>query len=308
MKARFLLFFLCSMALLAGSAYADVIADFTNGNDNTTFVDAFHGIAGGGWSGPWEESNNGKGTVTNTADNSNPISGGGYYLSCKVEADGTDDDVRSGVGRNHGAGVDGTVPLQIIEFDYRLDEDVTGEGSTFNTYQDRYTIEDGPAGTSTPSSSATWQIFGYGGTGDYCPAGREMEWTFCDGTNSSSGSLTSATWADTDVPLVGGAVYHFTVYLDTVTQTWDATVSTTIDETEYSYDSNEDYPDGMGWRRNAIMGNYIHFTARTYDAGNVPDDVREFSVDNIRIIPEPSTLVLLCMGLLGLAAYGRRHR
>jgi len=110
-----------------------------------------------------------------------------------------------------------------------------------------------------------------------------MEWTFCSGTNHPNGNMSGATFADTNVPLVGGAVYHFSVFLDTVTETWDASVSTTIDTVEYSYNSTTDYPDGMGWRDSTINGSYAYFSSRTYHA----DDVRAFSVDGIKITPEP---------------------
>jgi len=145
MKTHILLV-LCGMVLLASPVWADVTADFTDGNDDETYVDAFHGIPGDGWTTPWEEnvgvhgSAGGNEIVTNTVTDTNPIfEAGNKYLSSTVDANG-ELDVRFAAARNHG-GIGRYTP-RTIEFTFRLDEDVDGEGSTFTVYQDRYMIFD----------------------------------------------------------------------------------------------------------------------------------------------------------------------
>jgi len=297
-----ILMVMCSVALLACPVSAEVIASFTDGNHDDTYVDAFHGIPGLGWTTAWEENMPASysGTATTRVvmpedDGYDPFCCGGPYLSSTVAADQGKNDVRYGVGREHGA-IDETVPQQHIEFCFRIDEEMDpDEGSTFTVYQDRYVIQDGPAGVNTPSSSATWQIFGYGGTGTYCPAGREGEWTFCDGTNSSSGNTSGAAWPDTNIKLVKGGVYEFAVDLYPDLGTWDCEVT----HVNADYSPNTFKETGMGWRDSTINGDYIYFISRTYAS----DDVRAFSVDCIEItaIPEPGAIILLAMGLATLA-------
>jgi len=269
MNMRILSAILCSGVLFASPVWADVTvtADFTDGNYDTDFVDAFHGIAGGGWTTPWVENYN---TTLYTATNT-------VLLSGDPSNQGVND-VRFAAAREHG-GIDLLAP-RTIEFTFRLDEDVTGTGSTFTDYQDRYMIFDSYGGANTASARATWSIFGYADTGTYCPEGRQMEWTFCSGTNHEIGNMDGATFADTNVPLVGGAIYNFSITLDTIAERWNASVSTTIDSVVYSYDSTTDYPTGMGWRNAYVAGNWLYFSSRTYGA----DDVRAFSVDGVSVV------------------------
>jgi len=290
---------LCGVGLLACPALAETVADFTGGNNNTTIVDAYEGIPGLGWTTPWEENYN---TLDYTATNTvlSPGDTGydelcdGPYLSSTVGAGTTATDVRFGVGREHGT-IDETVLQQHIEFCFRIDEDVDGEDSTFTEYQDRYVIEDGEAGVNTPSSHATWEIFGYGGEGTNCPAASVREWTFIDGNNSPSGSTTGVTWVDTDIKLVKGGVYEFAVDFYPALGTWDCEVT----HVNATYSPNTFKETGMGWRDSEINGDYIYFMSRTYGS----DDVRAFSVDCIEItaIPEPGAILLLVMGLAMLA-------
>lgn len=286
---------LCGVVFLAVPADADVVGNFTNGNDDTTYVDAYHGIAGDGWTTPWVENFNNATYGTATTGVVGPLDpghaelypGGGAYVSTSLAANAGVTNLQYALAREHG-GIGLNTPRQ-IEFYFRIDEDLTRAGwdevPFFGDNQaDRYQIFDGRAGASTAQSRSTWQIHGYSSSASpSCPEGCQMEWSFLNGGNSSTGSITPEMAVNTDVPLIGGATYYFRIDLNTHLGTWHGYVTTTVGGTTYSYDSKTDYPSGMGWRWNSDQGNWLYFSSRASSS----DDARGFSVDGIRVSPLP---------------------
>lgn len=288
MNVRILGFALCVLALVAVSAGADVVAEFTHGNDDATYVDAYHGIAGDGWTSPWVENFN---NVANGASTTGVVSttelyaGGGSYLSTALAASATTTNVQYALGREHAdVSMAGAQMMQSIEFYFRIDEDLTRVDELMqpifgSSATDRYQLFGGPAGANTASSGSTWQVHGYSVATGNCPVGCEKEWSFVNG--GGAGSLTPEMAVNTDVPLIGGANYYFKIGFRPNEKKWDGFVTTTVGGTTYSYDSRGDFPNGLGFRNNTGTDRWLYFSSRADD----DTDAREFSVDGVRIVP-----------------------
>ncbi|MBN2022677.1 MAG: PEP-CTERM sorting domain-containing protein [Pirellulales bacterium] len=289
MKCRTALALGCvALALGLARARADVTADFDSLN-SVLDVDAFPGIPGDGWSTEWREYVNATSpnivtTVVSegTAGYAPLFEGGGPYLSATIAENATDD-VRYALAREHASeGVDMTSPHR-IEFTIRIDEDVDSVLSTFTTYRDRYMIFDGPAGANTASSQSTWQVFAYAGAGNMAPENVVKEWSFLNGANSPSGTIDASMAVDTDVPIVTGGVYAFTIDNYPDAGLWSGSVA--MLGTGYSFSKK-----AMGWRDSQANGSYLYFSTRSSGLDDVPpdyipDDTRAFSLDAIRISP-----------------------
>jgi hypothetical protein len=286
-----LLLALCGAVLSAAPAGADVVANFTDGNDDATYVDAFHGIAGDGWATPWEENLNAAATLTTQVVSpgdsgySELYAGGGRYLSTVSTPDADETDIRYGLGRDHGG--DGGIPLGTpyhIEFTYRIDEDLTAgdwTGAFFgNDQADRYQMADGAAGNQLPASKAGWQIIGYASADSpNCPEGLEMEWSFVDGLGS--GSLAPEMAVNTDIAMVSGGVYHFSIDSYVEVKRWSCSVEYLNPEAGYT-GATQATQTNMGFRGTPV-GSYVYFSSRASNE----QDARAFSVDGISISALP---------------------
>ena len=95
--------FLAAFATGARTAQAQAVANFTGGNDTTAGgtatpgPDTYKGTAGNGWAGGYviNGNNSGGALLTATVASTNPLSGGGNYLS-----------LTDGAADNNDAGVD----------------------------------------------------------------------------------------------------------------------------------------------------------------------------------------------------------
>jgi hypothetical protein len=245
-----------------------VAAHFTDGNDDTTYVDAYHGIAGNGWRTPWSDQSTGA-PVTNhrvvmpgDLDFNEVKTGGGAYLSFSSEDQGGGS--TASVARNYRTTADPGIDWSqkhTIEFTVRIDEDVDDE-LLFTDDQDKYAIFDCSYAATETNPNNTWQITAKP-TGDL--AGN---WGVHDGSTSDMVS--------TGIALTTGGVYDFTIVVDPTNQSYDATIS---DGTS-TYDSTVLHPDGLLWRSSATeIGGYLCFAARNSDL----DDTRAFSLDGLVI-------------------------
>lgn len=283
---------LCGIALLAVPVQADIVANFTDGNDDVICVDAFHGIAGDGWANAWVENTNLSPTLTTqvvlpTDPGFNELTpGSGAYLSTLMTPAAGELDIRYGLGRDHGG--EGGIALGTpyhIEFTYRIDEDLTAtDGLGFpifgNDQADRYQMANGAEGNQLPASKSGWQILGYSSSDSpNCPEGLQMEWSFVNGIGD--GTLTPEMAVNTDVAMVGGGVYHFSLDVHADLSRWNCSVNYLNPQAGYTGATTATQT-GMGFR-GVPVGSYVFFSSRASDEY----DARAFSVDNINISSLP---------------------
>ncbi len=295
-----------SGVLPPGGLY-EVSAHFDGGNTDTV-VDAFTGMAGDGWGGGWtrvatvdDPLITGESKVIMPGDTgfAELAPGAGAYLSNTLSIDSTSTGrVQQSVTRDYVGGRPGIdfTKEHTISFLVRIDEDIDGALSTFDHFEDRYYLFDTVSKTAGPGSTTSWLISAFGASGSY--AGEEIvgEWSFYDGDND--GVLSGDNNVDTDMALVAGGVYEFTITIDPDAKTYDATVSDGTD----SFTA----PD-LGWRTSAnYVGGNITFANWGYGGG----DDRAFSLDSLVIsqVPEPSTAVMAVLAIVSLAGLGLRRR
>jgi len=272
-----------------------VEAHFAEGNTETE-VDGYLGKKGDGWKTPWIE------TAARATINASAVAGeiktgqGSPYL--KVEVPQTESGTGKGaVTRSYATtaapGIDWS-EKHTIEFTLRIDENMD-DGSTFTDFDDRYHVFDAPRVQAGTSTSCTWIITAYAAEGGYADAEVVGEWSFYDG-DGLGGGMDITRNINTDVPIVTGGVYDFTIVVDPDTRTYDATIS---------YNGGPPVTvEDLGWRTAATrIGGYLTFAGRS----DTTDDQRAFSLDAVRLIPEPSLLTLLAMGLI-VAVHRRQRR
>jgi len=284
---------LCLVLPLAGAAPGETIANFTDGNNDVDKVDAYHGVAGGGWRTAWRENTlvSGGGAITDSTQvvDANPIDGGGNYLHCQVTTTGVGTSACYATGRSFSDGVDVTKIFH-IDFTIRIDENMDG-GTTFDGYHDRYTMCDGDSVATSTHSNCSWEIFAHGAAGAQAHAGAVKQWAFYDGDNNGSFNGADPTkMLSTGIALTTGGVYDFSVTVDPVSKTWSGSVS---DGTNTWSHSN------MGWRTSGSLTTHIYFESKAGPGS----DTRIWSVDSISIVnvPEPCSAVLLAIGVATLA-------
>jgi len=255
-----------------------VAARFTGGGSDaapvTDVVDAYVGMPGDGWATAWEKATL-RADATVAVSTASPVKSGGEYLS--VSAVGTTEATmgRAVVARDYkttdAPGIDWSAE-HTIKFTVRIDETTIGdpEFDTFTAFDDRYLMFDASGLQSGPSEAATWMITAYAAEGDYAGAEVVGQWSFYDGQRDD-GAMNGALNVDTDVDIVAGGVYDFTIVVDPETRSYNATVSDGV----HSFTAND-----LGWRTSAAdVGGYLHFGTRQSDE----IDVRAFSLDDLVI-------------------------
>ncbi|MBN1589183.1 MAG: PEP-CTERM sorting domain-containing protein [Pirellulales bacterium] len=250
-----------------------VAAHFSGGNSETV-VDAYVGMAGDGWKSPWAQEVSRMdvaATVISPGEGGfvEVKSGTGAYLSVTTTQNTDNALGLAAVTRDYrtttAPGIDWS-DLHTIKFTVRIDEDITN----FTDFDDRYLFHDSSESRSGPNSMSTWMIVAYGGEGEYAGAEVVGQWSFCDG-DGLGGELVASMNVDTNIDLVSGGVYDFTIVVDPTTQTYDATVS---DGTN-SFTAND-----LGWRTSAHeVGGYLSFCTRSAELG----ETRAFSLDALVI-------------------------
>jgi hypothetical protein len=252
------------------NASAAVIADFSGGNGTAT-PDQYLGTSGAGWSGAWVQPAGLSGTVVNTS----PLDGGGNYLQANLSS------TSAGLFINRSwdsAAAPYTDPLT-ISWTFRFDSPLTN----FTAAADTIGFLEGVG------ANSTFQINALGLGSGGAPT---RTWAFYDG-NQDGGAFNANNYVSTGMALVSGTVYEFSVTLDPSTRTYVGTVSN---------GTTTFVSDPLGFRTSAFSANgSVQFGMRQ----STGTDNFQFSLDSIQIVPEPSALGLV---LLGLAGFGLRRR
>ncbi|MBN1589188.1 MAG: PEP-CTERM sorting domain-containing protein [Pirellulales bacterium] len=256
----------------------EVIAQFDGGGSTaapvTDVVDAYTGMAGDGWTGPWEPSQYTAFTYTATTEDTTPLgTGNGNYLKLVGEAGGAG--TGASVHRYYTDGVNVT-KSHAIEFSFRIDEDINGTGTTFTEINDRYQLFDAPGARTTANGYVSWLIGCYGGDGTWLSSSKVKHWVVYNGDNNVTGMFDERN-LDTGIAVQSGTVYDFHIDIDAVAKTWGVTIAsggTTL------YNSAVLNPAGLGWRTNAeAVGGLPTFGCYTSALG----DTRAYSLDNLKI-------------------------
>ena len=280
---------------------SEVVANFDGGNA-TDVVDAFTGIAGNGWAGPWEVNLSATNETLNASAGVVASSDAGFqelhpndgnYL--QLTLNDTENPINGTVSRDYKnirPGIDWR-ESHTVDFTIRIDETGVGsELSALDTYTDRYAITGSNAAR---SSSSTEDMFLIMATGDPGSWGDQIveKWAFADG--NGAGGIDA--FVGSGIDLVEGGVYDFSVTINPEDQTWDVTVTD---------GTNTFTATDLGWRTSSdFVGGVLNFGGQSESGA----DIRAMSIDNIRItqVPEPSTVALLTTLLLGLLFWHKKR-
>lgn len=266
----------------AGFAAAALTDNFETGTYPNT---------GTGWSAGWAEStstNNVDGSVINT----NPINGGGNYLSVTNTVNSTN----LGINRNIGSMVNS---IYTLSFDWRLDSPLT----TFTTFNDR--IHFGSNNDASFGTTNTWGwIIGVSaadnGTTNTVFDGN---WYFYNNqSTSANGNFDSADMVNTNVALVSGVTYSFTVTVNSTAQTYSASMVGSNGTSFSASNLNFRNQASAGTNQtNLVFGGAVSASSVV----GTPTESLTWSLDNVNVVPEPSSLILA--GLSGLLCFKRRR-
>lgn len=267
-----------AILISAAASQAQVLTlGFADGN-GTTSVDQYQGISGSGWNTAWSTARGGS-TSSSTLNviNTNPLTtGGGNYLSVNytVAGGGGTNTQFARVSRQISSSAISLSSPITFSFDLRPDSPVSNANQTF-------AIFNGQAATNFASSVDTWRITASG-------AG----WAFSDG---ASGTVTASSLG---AP-TSGSVYRFTINSDPTTKTYTATILNLTANTSYTSPT-------MGWRNTSgtTENTFLNFVGQT---GATSSNSFGYSLDNISVIPEPSTLALGALGAVSLLFAARKR-
>ncbi|WAC20688.1 PEP-CTERM sorting domain-containing protein [Luteolibacter sp. SL250] len=265
---------------ISGAFLAPAIthAALTDNFDTGTYPNS-----GTGWSAGWTQ-----GASTGTVVSTNPLSGGGSYLSVTT---GTTTSSNAGISRSIGTMAASPYTLT---FNWRYD----GNVSNFVSYDDRIHFGASTAVDYGTNANFTWLIGVVGG--DNSTDFSDGEWYFYDGSSSTTTSENTFVPGDmqmTGMMLQSGVVYSFTVTVDPASQTYSASIndgSTFFSAASLNF-RNQGATNGAS---NLLFGG-----ATT--GSPTADHVLTWSIDSINVVPEPSSGLLA--GLSGLLCFVRRR-
>jgi hypothetical protein len=278
---------ICAGALLTSNSQASLLLKFDGGGSSTTpvtsSVDAYTGMAGGGWASSWIIGNIIPANITfsSAVTNANPFSvGSGNYLAVKYLSNSTTAS-RAGVVRQFSTnpangGVDVTQAFE-VSFEMRFDD--IG-GVPMNSSSDQYYFSLGPNSVNSFSSSSPIRIWYQGDVG----------WRVNDGN-----SYIAIDSLPTNVSV--GLVYQFKIQINPTANTWSLSVA---------YDGDEYVMADLDlWSGTSLSSsNYLSWR------GTRSQQQMDWSLDNIQVaaVPEPTSLSVIGFGGLVLMHFGARRR
>lgn len=291
---------LACLLLGANPVGAQIIADFSGGNSSTV-VDAYSGTAGGGWTSAWVIKKNLSTTVTPSVLASGdpgfvPLSGTTNYLQVDVTNQSATLARTGDVSRTYGSfGSLDITTIHTVSFLYRYDQ-VIGDLQVLSLFDGNAAAEGIPQ-----TSSTSWLANGQG------TSANGVQWVFSDGGTIDSGgliSISSPNRVESNVRLVSGDRYSFEMLVDPANNRFQ------VDLTNLDYNVSNG---GVA----SFQSNWISFLQSNGSvfgnlnfAGRVLKDVDRsigFSVDQIALVPEPSTGILFGLGLATILGLRRRR-
>jgi hypothetical protein len=249
----------------------EVAARF-DGGTSTTVVDAYEGMAGDGWAGPWQNDTHGtSANFTATVDSANEVhTGDGNCLSLTMTNTRSDGTGLARVSRSFGTipSIDRTQEYT-VEFTVRIDENyVENEVFTSMTdYDDRYVISCSSTEHGSTHPDDTFAIRAMGAEGTWGPH-IVRKWAFTDGDNLGGVDQ----FIGSGIGLVEDGVYDFVVTVSPEDGTYDVTLTDHL--------SNEFTATDLGWRTEAgLGGDWLNFVMKS----DTLDEMRSMTIDNIVI-------------------------
>lgn len=240
------------LAVIPTAAFGIDPLNFDNGT-GTSSVDAFPGVAGGGWTTPWSLSPGLTGAPQVLADA--PLTaGGGNYLSVDL----TGDDDRNVIRRYGNTADFNSAAPHAISWQWRLDEplDVTNQYDRINFFANA-----SPSAGSTTSSNS-WII-------GVAPTLMGFDnWYFYDRQVDSSFGPANA--VNTGIALAEDVTYSFSIELDPAAGLYNASIS---DGTHFFAAEDLRFRSGGG------SSTYLHFGGKA-SSGSKP---LSYSLDSIAI-------------------------
>lgn len=271
---RLLALLTCCLVLvpIVGIRHAEgqgILANFDDGNTSSE-VDGYPGMAGDGWTGPWTLTQN---DAQVTVTDSDPLTpGSGNYLSATIAAGDRQDTLY----RQYDSfgNVDLSQP-HWISFDFRADnldaffDDpttwirlVSSDTTNPNDGNHRYWV-----GARTGAENGNWGIR--------------------DGDRAGN-----VTVIDTGIPVEQGVTYSFLFHIIPETSSYYGTIIS-------SNPLHQTFESGLLGFRSGVTtgGTTMVFNIQKANNTGTINELMEFSLDNVAIVPEPGTV------LLGLSAF-----
>lgn len=255
--------------------------DFSGGS-GTSDSTQFAGTAGNGWTNAFTGSTE-NASVSNSIISTLPmIAGGGDYLQRTVTA-GSSGNRRSVLYRTYGSSGELNVSqAHTISFLWRADS----VGSGFNNTADYFMLFGNSGAPNFDSSASTSWLIRYQGASQGGIVGGKF--AVYDGTRTGGTTLDANLFEDTQLSVIVGAVYQFTIQTDPVNANWSVNIQEVGGSGSYQSST-------LGWR------NAANTTSNTIGWGAKPsatDEAFTFSLDNISVVPEPGTAILGAFGAL----------
>ncbi len=288
LRLRSLLLLAALSTIGMGSAQGGIIANFTDGN-SSSYVDAWKGMPGQGWSNAWYIGNNSNATASASVVPTNPLNAGGNYLAFNFVSTTTNRAGTISRGYESFGDVDVT-KVRELSFNFRMDSyESLRFVSIFESNLSGQLIND--------STNTNWAI-------QYNTSSNS--WLFGDGGGYvSSGSTVGFIQApvDSNVNLFVSDVYGFKVVIDSENSRYMVTVTNLDYEGKSRSTGLSTYTSSwlsFDLKESSLINNL------TFSIRNSAASTSAFSIDGILIenvvIPEPSSFALLGVGvgLLGL--------
>ncbi|MBN2024409.1 MAG: PEP-CTERM sorting domain-containing protein [Pirellulales bacterium] len=270
MRASFgiLLAFSVAAAGAAPSRAVEVAAHFNGGNSDTV-IDGYPGMAGDGWADAWTPIATRSDLAATVVESGGDL-GAGNYLDVALTPNVASKTGSGSVSRRYYDGIDLAEP-HVIEFKYRIDENILDPLGSFTTSNDRYQFFDSPANRTTANADCSWVagVYGSNDAGWIYPE-QIGYWLFYNGDNNNT-AFVADRQVNTYILAQPGVTYDFKITIDPVNKKYDAWISDGTNTFSQS---------GLGWRTAAAtVGGRAQFGC----IGDTLDDTRAFSLDAIKI-------------------------